>query len=53
MGERIDVCWPYIVGDNIKKSEQEYEYWWCQRNVIEKVSEVPPTVKVFGMPCLT
>ncbi len=46
MGKRIDVCWPYVVGDNKKKNEQEYEYWWCQGKVIEKVSDVPPTVKV-------
>jgi hypothetical protein len=46
MGERIDVCWPYIVGDNKKKSEQEYEYRGCQGKVIEKVIKVPPTVKV-------
>jgi len=46
VGERIDVCWPYIVGNNNTSSEQEYEYWWCQGKVIEKVSEAPPTVKV-------
>jgi hypothetical protein len=46
VGERIDVCWPYIVGDNNKKNEQEYEYRWCQGKVIEKVSELPPTVRV-------
>jgi hypothetical protein len=46
MGKRIDVCWPYIIGDNKKKDEQEYEYWWCQGKVIEKVSNVPQTVKL-------
>jgi hypothetical protein len=30
VGERIDVCWPYIVGNNKTRSDQEYEYWWCQ-----------------------
>ncbi len=33
--KRIDECWPCIVGDNKKKNEQEYEYWWCQGKVIE------------------
>ena len=33
VGERIDMCWPYVVGEN-KKSEQEYEYRWCQGKVI-------------------
>ena len=46
VGERIDVCWPYVVGNNKKRSEQEYEYRWCQGKVIEKVSEAAPTVKV-------
>jgi hypothetical protein len=47
VGERIDVCWPHIVGNNKTRSEQEYEYWWCQGKMIEKVSsEAPPTVKV-------
>ena len=36
VGERIDVCWPYVVGDN-KKREQDYEYRWCQGKMIEKV----------------
>jgi hypothetical protein len=46
VGERIDVCWPYVVGNSTKRSEQEYEYRWCQGKVIEKVSEAPPTVRV-------
>jgi hypothetical protein len=46
VGERIDVCWPYVVGNSTKRSEQEYEYRWCQGKVIEKVSKAPPTVKV-------
>jgi hypothetical protein len=46
VGESRDVCWSYVVGDNRRKSEQEYEYRWCQEKVIEKVSEVSPTVKV-------
>jgi hypothetical protein len=46
VGERIDVSWPHIVGDNKTRSEQEYEYRWCQGKVIEKVSKAPPTVKV-------
>jgi hypothetical protein len=53
VGERIDVCWPYVVGNNKKRSEQEYEYRWCQGKVIEKVSKAPPTVKVlWAMPDL-
>ena len=46
VGDRIDVCWPYVIGDSNKKGQEEYEYRWCQGKVIEKVSEVPPTVKV-------
>jgi hypothetical protein len=47
VGERTDVCWPHIVGNNKTGSEQEYEYRWCQGKVIEKVSsEAPSTVKV-------
>jgi hypothetical protein len=26
VGDRIDVCWSYVAGDNNKKDEQEYEY---------------------------
>ena len=41
------MCVGLMVGDSKnKKSEQEYENWWCQGKEIEKVSNVPPTVKV-------
>jgi hypothetical protein len=38
VGDRIDVCWPYVVSNN--------EYRWCQGKVLEKVSDAPPIVKV-------
>jgi hypothetical protein len=46
VGDRIDVCWPFVIGDSNKKGQEDYEYWWCQGKVIEKVSEMPPTIKV-------
>ena len=30
----------------IARRSREYEYWWCQGKVIEKVIEAPPTVQV-------
>jgi hypothetical protein len=46
VGDRMDVCSPYVVGDNSKKGEQEFKYWWCQGKVLEKIGEMPPTGKV-------
>ncbi len=45
VGDRIDVCWPYVVGKDEKGKPQD-EYCWCQGKVLKEVSDAPPTVKV-------
>ena len=47
------MCWPYVVGKDDKGNPQ-YEYHWCQGKVLEKVSDVPPTIRVLwdAMPYL-
>jgi hypothetical protein len=45
MSWRIDVCWPNVVG-KVEKGKPQYQYCSCQGKVLEKVSDVPPTVKV-------
>ena len=37
VGGRVDVCWPYVFGEDDKKGEPEYEYQWCQGKVLEKL----------------
>ena len=45
VGDRIDVCWPYVVGRG-EKGKPQHEYRWCQGKVLEKGSDSPPIVKV-------